>query len=152
MLRSHDLFWSGMIREYLMGKRDPMIDLMAWNADATRLPHRMHSEYLRRLFLNNDLADGHLSVEGKPITLTDIRAPIFAVGTVGDHVAPWRSTYKINLQTESDVTYLLTSGGHNAGARVRCILHHEVQRHGNGAVDFPVYHRRPWGPTVGGGE
>ena len=115
MLRSHDLFWSGMIREYLMGKRDPMIDLMAWNADATRLPHRMHSEYLRRLFLNNDLADGHLSVEGKPITLTDIRAPIFAVGTVGDHVAPWRSTYKINLQTESDVTYLLTSGGHNAG-------------------------------------
>ena len=115
MLRSHDLFWSGMIREYLMGKRDPMIDLMAWNADATRLPYRMHSEYLRRLFLNNDLADGHLSVEGKPITLTDIRAPIFAVGTVGDHVAPWRSTYKINLQTESDVTYLLTSGGHNAG-------------------------------------
>ena len=51
-----------------------------------------------------------MSVEGKPITLTDIRAPIFAVGTVGDHVAPWRSTYKINLQTESDVTYLLTSG------------------------------------------
>jgi polyhydroxyalkanoate synthase len=115
MLRSHDLLWSGMIREYLMGERDPMIDLMAWNADTTRLPYRMHSEYLRRLFLNNDLAEGRLIVEGKPIALTDIRAPIFTVGTVHDHVAPWRSTYKINLQTEADVTYLLTSGGHNAG-------------------------------------
>ena len=115
MLRSHDLFWSGMIREYLMGERDPMIDLMAWNADATRLPYRMHSEYLQRLFLNNDLAEGRFIVAGKPIALTDIRAPIFTVGTVHDHVAPWRSTYKINLQTEADVTYLLTSGGHNAG-------------------------------------
>jgi polyhydroxyalkanoate synthase subunit PhaC len=115
MLRSHDLFWSGMIREYLMGERAPMIDLMAWNADTTRLPYRMHSEYLRRLFLNNDLAEGRFIVAGKPIALTDICAPIFAVGTVRDHVAPWRSTYKISLLTNTDVTYLLTSGGHNAG-------------------------------------
>ena len=118
MLRSHDLFWSGMIREYLMGKRDPMIDLMAWNAGATRLPYHMHSEYLRRLFLNNDLADGQLSVEGKPITLTDIRAPIFAVGTVGDHVARG-GDYKINLRSRGRVTYLLTTGGHNAGPYAR---------------------------------
>ncbi len=115
MLRSHDLFWSGMIREYLMGERSPMIDLMAWNADATRLPYRMHSEYLRRLFLNNDLAEGRYIIGDKPVALTDIRAPIFTVGTVSDHVAPWRSTYKISLLTDTDVTYLLTSGGHNAG-------------------------------------
>ena len=61
------------------------------------------------------LPKGASSVDGKPIALTDIRAPIFAVGTVRDHVAPWRSTYKINLQTDTDVTYLLTTGGHNAG-------------------------------------
>jgi polyhydroxyalkanoate synthase len=115
VLHSNDLIWSGMVREYLMGEREPMIDLMAWNADATRMPYRMHSEYLRHLFLDNDLAEGRLIVADKPIALTDIRAPIFMVGTVRDHVAPWRSTYKINLLTDTDVTYLLTTGGHNAG-------------------------------------
>jgi len=92
-----------------------MIDLMAWNADATRMPYRMHSEYLRRLFLNNDLAEGRFRVVDKPVALADIHAPMFTVGTLRDHVAPWRSTYKINLLTDTDVTYLLTVGGHNAG-------------------------------------
>jgi polyhydroxyalkanoate synthase len=115
LLRSNDLVWSHMVRAYLMGEREEMIDLMAWNADATRMPFRMHSEYLRQLFLNNDLAEGRFSVGEKPIALTDIRAPIFAVGTTRDHVAPWRSTFKIHLLTDTDVTYVLTGGGHNAG-------------------------------------
>jgi len=115
LLRSNDLIWSQVVNEYLMGRRSPMIDLMAWNADTTRMPYRMHSEYLRRLFLSNDLFEGRYDVDGRPIVLGDIRVPIFAVSTERDHVAPWRSVYKINLINDTDVTFVLTSGGHNAG-------------------------------------
>ncbi len=115
MLRSNDLVWSRVIRDYMLGDRPAMTDLMAWNADATRMPYRMHSQYLRGLFLNNDLAEGRYLAAGKPVALSDLRAPVFAVGTEHDHVAPWRSTYKINFQTPADVTYVLTTGGHNAG-------------------------------------
>ena len=116
LLRSNDLIWSRMVRNYLLGEREKMNDLMAWNADQTRMPFRMHSEYLRQLFLDNDLAEGRFQVDERPVTVSDLRAPIFAVGTEKDHVAPWRSVYKINLLADADeVTFLLTSGGHNAG-------------------------------------
>ncbi len=115
MLRSHDLVWSRIVEQYMLGNRPSLNDLMAWNADATRMPYRMHSEYLRSLFLNNDLSEGRFTVDGKSISLTDIRVPVFAVSTQRDHVAPWHSVYKIRHFTDTDVTFLLTSGGHNAG-------------------------------------
>jgi polyhydroxyalkanoate synthase len=79
------------------------------------MPYRMHSEYLRHLLLDNDLAEGRYQVDGRPISLADIRVPIFCIGTVWDHVAPWQSVYKIHLLTDTDVTFILTTGGHNAG-------------------------------------
>ncbi len=115
MLRSNDLVWSRVVRDYLMGERQPVTDMMAWNADATRMPYRMHSEYLRKLFLDNDLAEGRFVLGTRPVALSDIRPPVFAVGTETDHVAPWRSVYKFNLTLDTEITFLLTNGGHNAG-------------------------------------
>jgi polyhydroxyalkanoate synthase len=115
ILRSNDLIWSRVVRDYLIGERSPPNDLMTWNADATRMPYRMHSEYLRRLFLDNDLAEGRYQVNGKPIALSDLHRPMFVVGTLRDHVAPWRSTHKIHFLANAEVTYVLASGGHNAG-------------------------------------
>jgi polyhydroxyalkanoate synthase len=115
LLRSNDLIWSTMIQSYLLGERPPMTDLMAWSTDATRMPSRMHSEYLRNLFLNNDLVECRYEVDGRPISLRDIDVPIFAVSTLADHISPWRSVYKIQALVDPDVTFVLSSGGHNAG-------------------------------------
>ncbi|BFM09337.1 PHA/PHB synthase family protein [Halioxenophilus aromaticivorans] len=115
MLRSNDLIWSRLVHELMMGESTSANDLMAWNTDATRMPYCMHSHYLRHLFLDNELSQGQYLVDGKPISITDIRAPIFAVGTEKDHVAPWRSVFKIHILSDTDVTFVLTSSGHNAG-------------------------------------
>jgi polyhydroxyalkanoate synthase len=115
MLNSRDMVWSRMERAYLLGRDTPLTPMASWNADATRMPRRQHREYLERLYLHNDLAEGRYRVGGKPIALSDIRVPVFALGTERDTVAPWRSVYKIHLLCRADVTFCLTSGGHNAG-------------------------------------
>jgi polyhydroxyalkanoate synthase subunit PhaC len=139
LLRSNDLFWSQGVRQYLKGERAPKNDLMAWNADTTRLPYRMHSEYLRRLFIENELAEGQYRVEGRPIALTDLRVPIFVVATRADHVAPWPSVYKIHLLTEAPLSFVLTSGGHNAGI---------VSEPGHPGRSYQMTHRQAAGRYV----
>ncbi len=116
LLKSRDLIWSKMIREYWLGEREKMFDLMAWNSDGTRMPYRQHSELLRRLYHDNELFHGRYKVEGRPIRISDIHIPIFCVAAEKDHVAPWISVYKLHLQSDATtVTFVLTSGGHNVG-------------------------------------
>jgi polyhydroxyalkanoate synthase len=115
MLRSNDLIWSHRLSSHLLGERRPVTDVMAWNADGTRLPYRMHREYLRGFFLRNALAHGEWQVDGRAVNLDDIHVPVFSVGAVQDHVAPWRSVYKLHALTDAEQTFVLTAGGHNVG-------------------------------------
>ncbi|MEF8714791.1 MAG: alpha/beta fold hydrolase [Accumulibacter sp.] len=116
LLKSADLIWSKMVREYYLGQREPMFDLMAWNADGTRMPYRQHSEVLRRLYVDNQLFQGKYLVDGRAISISNIHVPIFAVAAGADHVAPWHSVYKLHLQSDAtELTFVLTSGGHNVG-------------------------------------
>lgn len=116
LLNSRDLLWSRREQEYLLGERQPVSDLTAWNLDVTRMPYKQHSEYLRGLYLKNDLAEGRYHVDGKPIALSDIRIPVFALGTQRDTVTPWHAVYKVHQLTPNvDVTFCLTTGGHNVG-------------------------------------
>ena len=114
-IRSEDLIWSRAVRRYFLGQEDQPTDLGVWSADTTRMPARMHSEYLRGLFLENRLTAGRFAVEGRVIALKDIAATMFVVATDTDHIAPWRSVYKTQLFTDCDLTFVLTSGGHNSG-------------------------------------
>ncbi len=115
LMRSNDLIWSRAIHSYLMGEPERMDDLSAWSSDATRMPYKMHSEYLRMLYLDNDLAEGRFRLNGRLAALQDIRAPIFVVGTERDHVAPWRSVFKVHFLTDTEITFVLVNGGHNRG-------------------------------------
>jgi polyhydroxyalkanoate synthase len=116
LLRTWDLLWAPSIATYLKGERIGVNDLMAWNADGTRMAYRMHTDYLHQLYLDNDLAEGRYVANGTQVNLADLTVPMFVVGTETDHVAPWRSVYKVGrLVRSTDYTFCLTSGGHNAG-------------------------------------
>ncbi len=114
-IRAEDLIYSRAVSRYFLGKDDLPNDIMVWNGDTTRMPARMHSEYLRSLFLENRLSAGRFAVEGCVIALKDIDVPMFVIATETDHIAPWRSVYKTKLFTDCDLTFVLTNRGHNGG-------------------------------------
>ena len=115
MLRSNDLIWSKLIHHYLMGEPETMNAMAAWSTDTTRMPYRMHRDYLQQFYLDNDFAEGRFKLGGRSVSPRDIRTPIFALGTETDHVAPWRSVFKIHQFADAEVTFALTNGGHNRG-------------------------------------
>jgi len=114
-IRAEDLIYSRAVNRYFLGKDDLPSDILVWNGDTTRMPAKMHSEYLRGLFLENRLTAGRFAVEGRVIALKDINLPMFVIATETDHIAPWRSVYKTKLFTDCDLTFVLTNSGHNGG-------------------------------------
>lgn len=115
LLNARDLVWSRLVRDYLLGRTLRVTDMMAWNADTTRLPYRLHSETLRWLYRRNDLAEGRYCWHGAPLSLSDVHTPAFVVATERDHISPWRSVYKLHRLCSQDLSFVLASGGHNMG-------------------------------------
>ena len=116
MLRSNDLVWSFVINNYLMGKDPFPFDLLYWNSDSTRMPARMHSFYLRNMYLKNQLGvPGAVTLAGVPIDLSQVKVPAYFISTVEDHIAPWKTTYKGARYLGGDVRFVLGGSGHIAG-------------------------------------
>lgn len=144
LLQSNNLIWSRLIHEYMMGDRPAMNDLMAWNSDGTRMPAKMHAEYLRSMFLKNDLAESRYRVHGEAVAIQDIKVPFFVVGTESDHVAPWHSVFKLHYLTDAEITFVLTSGGHNAGIVSEPGHPHRSFRIGLREADDPYVEPEAW--------
>ena len=114
-LRANDLIFNYVVSNWLMGKSPPAFDILAWNADSTRLPAAMHSFYLRALYAHNQLAKGEMELSGQQLSLADVKNDTYIVGAVNDHIVPWPSSYKATGMLGGSVRYVLSSGGHIAG-------------------------------------
>ena len=116
MLRANDLIWSFVINNYLLG-RDPFpFDLLHWNCDATRMPAKMHSFYLRNLYMRNALRKpGGVTLDGVPIDLSKSKVPTYFVSAIEDHIAPWKTTYAGTSILGGPSRFVLSGSGHIAG-------------------------------------
>jgi polyhydroxyalkanoate synthase subunit PhaC len=115
VLRANDLIFNYVVSNWLLGQSPPAFDILAWNADSTRLPAAMHSFYLRALYVHNRLARGDLELAGTLLSLADVKSDTYIVGAVNDHIVPWASSYKATGLLGGSVRYVLSSGGHIAG-------------------------------------
>ncbi|HET6307117.1 MAG TPA: class I poly(R)-hydroxyalkanoic acid synthase, partial [Rhodopila sp.] len=116
MLRANDLIWSFVVNNYLMGNDPFPFDLLYWNADSTRMPARMHSFYLRKMYQQNLLATPEgISLDGVPIDLGKIKVPAYFLSTREDHIAPWKSTYRGTQLLGGPKRFVLAASGHIAG-------------------------------------
>jgi polyhydroxyalkanoate synthase subunit PhaC len=115
VLRANDLIFNYVVSNWLMGQQPPAFDILAWNADSTRLPAAMHSFYLRSLYQENRLARGELELAGQVLSLADVKSDAYLIGAVNDHIVPWMSSYQATQLLGGSVRYVLSSGGHIAG-------------------------------------
>jgi polyhydroxyalkanoate synthase len=116
LLRANDLVWSFVINNYLMGKDPFPFDLLYWNSDSTRMPAKMHSFYLRNMYMKNLLGvPGGITLAGVPIDLSQVKIPAYFISTVEDHIAPWKTTYKGARYLGGPVRFVLGGSGHIAG-------------------------------------
>jgi polyhydroxyalkanoate synthase len=115
MLRANDLIFNYVVSNWLMGKKPPAFDILAWNSDSTRMPAPMHSFYLRSCYVENRFAKGDLILAGQRLDLKDVDQDMYIVAAINDHIVLWTSSYATIKHVSGDVRFVLSSGGHIAG-------------------------------------
>src|SRR5690606_13369401 len=115
MLRSNELIWSYVVNNYLLGREPVPFDLLYWNADATRMPAKMHLFYLRECYLRNHLAEGRMELGGVKLDLRKVKVPIYLQSSREDHIAPYNSVYKATRLFGGPVKFIIAGSGHIAG-------------------------------------
>jgi polyhydroxyalkanoate synthase subunit PhaC len=114
-MRANDLVWRYVVSGWYLGNRPPAYDILAWNDDATRLPAAMHAQYLRSCYVENLLTrPGEFIADGTPVDIGAIETPLYVLGAEGDHIAPWRSTYRTTQLASGPSQYVLSFSGHIA--------------------------------------
>jgi polyhydroxyalkanoate synthase len=153
-LRANDLVWSFFVNNYLLGKEPRPFDLLFWNSDQTRMPKRLHLDYLRRFYQDNALAKGEFELDGIKLDLSKVKTPIFAQASREDHIAPARSVYNGTKLFGGPVTYVLAGSGHIAGV-INAPVAEKYQYWTNdqkpetydGWIEGSVEHKGSWWPT-----
>ncbi|HEY5202627.1 MAG TPA: alpha/beta fold hydrolase [Acidothermaceae bacterium] len=115
LLRANDLVFQYVVNNWLMGEKPPSFDLLAWNADGTRMPAKMHSEYLRSCFLHNEFAEGELAIGGERLDPAKVEIDTYVLSAVDDHIVPWISGYKTTQLLGGHNRFVLSTSGHIAG-------------------------------------
>ena len=116
VLRANDMIWFFVVNNYLMGKQPLPFDLLYWNAHSTRLPAKMHSFYLKNMYLENNLIKPNkLKIDDTPIDLKKIKVPCHFIATHKDHIAPWESVYRATNILTCPCDFTLAGSGHVAG-------------------------------------
>src|SRR5690606_35177862 len=113
--RANDRVWSLFVSNYLMGKDPPAFDLLFWNADQTRMPKRLHMDYLRKMYGQNALAKGEFEIGGVTVDLSTVKTPVYIQSSREDHIAPMASVYRSARLFGGPVTFTLAGSGHIAG-------------------------------------
>ena len=115
LLRANDLVFQYVVNNWLLGEKPPSFDLLAWNADGTRMPAKMHSEYLRSCFLHNEFAQGELEIGGERLDPAKVELDTYVLSAVDDHIVPWISGYKTTQLLGGHNRFVLSTSGHIAG-------------------------------------
>ena len=110
-LRPNDLIWNYWVRNNLLGQAPRPFDVLAWNADATRLPAALHADFLD-MFLNNSLASGAFPVFDSPVDLAKVECDTFVVAAQNDHLTDWKACYATTQLFGGQSRFALSSSGH----------------------------------------